>query len=83
MMTEVALSSGETLGAVSIPKDTSELRGGNFMHIRVVVDITKSLCRGDASLGTRIQRGGFCLSMSAFPTYVIGAASFVKMIRIA
>lgn len=46
MTTEVSLSIGETLGAVSIPKDTSELRGGNFMHIRVVVDITKPLCRG-------------------------------------
>lgn len=46
MTIEVALSIGEMLGAVSIPKDTSELRGCNFMCIRVAIDITKSLCRG-------------------------------------
>jgi len=46
MTNEVALSIGETLGAMTIPKETSELRGGNFMRIRVAIDITKLLCRG-------------------------------------
>nr|XP_023889748.1 uncharacterized protein LOC112001798 [Quercus suber] len=46
MSTEVALSIGESLGAVSVPKDSLEMRGGNFMRVRVAVDITKALCRG-------------------------------------
>lgn len=43
---EVALSIGESLGAVTIPKDGSEMTRGNFMRVRVAVDITKALCRG-------------------------------------
>ena len=43
---EVAISIGETLGTVAVPKDSSEMRGGNFMRVRVTVDITKALCRG-------------------------------------
>ena len=43
---EVAVSIGETLGVVAIPKDRSEIRGGNFMRVRVAIDITKALCRG-------------------------------------
>ena len=43
---EVAISIGESLGAVVVPKDSSKMRGGNFMRVRVMVDITKALCRG-------------------------------------
>ena len=43
---EVALSIEESLGAVTVPKDSSEMRGGNFMRVQVAVDITKALCRG-------------------------------------
>nr|XP_023904040.1 uncharacterized protein LOC112015827 [Quercus suber] len=43
---EAALSIGETIGKVSRPKDLGEMRGGNFMRVRVEVDITKPLCRG-------------------------------------
>ncbi|XP_030964038.1 uncharacterized protein LOC115985211 [Quercus lobata] len=46
MSNEVAFSIGETLGAVLTPKDSSEMRGSNFMRIRVAVDITKPLFRG-------------------------------------
>ena len=46
LTTRVAVSIGETLGVVAIPKDRSEMRGGNFMRVRVVIDITKALCRG-------------------------------------
>lgn len=44
LTTEALLSLGETLGAVTKPKDISEMRGGNFMRVRVAVDITKPLC---------------------------------------
>ena len=43
---EATLSIGETIGKVYQPKDTSEMRGGSFMRVRVEVDITKPLCRG-------------------------------------
>lgn len=44
LTTEAVLSLGETLGDVTKPKDISEMRGGNFMRVRVAVDITKPLC---------------------------------------
>ena len=43
---EVAISIGESLGAMTVPKDSLEMRGGNFMRVQVTVDITKALCRG-------------------------------------
>lgn len=43
---ETVLSLGETVGVVTKPKDSSEMRGCNFMRVRVVVDISKPLCRG-------------------------------------
>ncbi|XP_023888298.1 uncharacterized protein LOC112000407 [Quercus suber] len=46
LTTEAALSLGKTIGVVTKPKDVSEMRGGNFMRVRVAVDITKPLCRG-------------------------------------
>ncbi|KAK9985087.1 hypothetical protein SO802_034612 [Lithocarpus litseifolius] len=43
---EVALDIGGTIGAVSWPKDLGEMKGGNFMRVRVEVDITKLLYKG-------------------------------------
>ena len=43
---EAAFNIGETLGTVTKPKDVFDMRGGNFMRVRVAVDITKPLCRG-------------------------------------
>ncbi|XP_030970522.1 uncharacterized protein LOC115990895 [Quercus lobata] len=43
---EAAVSIGETIGRVFRPKDSGEMKGGNFMRVRVEVDITKALCRG-------------------------------------
>ena len=42
---ETTLSLGDSLGMVMKPKDTSEMVEGSFMRVRVVVDITKPLCR--------------------------------------
>lgn len=44
-MVEAALSIGETIGQVIWPKDTGEMKGGNFIRVRVEVDIMKPLCR--------------------------------------
>ena len=46
MSTEVAISIGESIGDVIPMKDSSELKGSNYMRIRVAIDITKPLCRG-------------------------------------
>nr|POE45416.1 hypothetical protein CFP56_20088 [Quercus suber] len=45
-MVEAMLNIGETLGFVTIPKDSGEMKGGSFMKVTVEVDITKPLCRG-------------------------------------
>lgn len=46
MIVEAAVSLGETLGVVIVPSDTTEMKGVNFMTVRVAVDVTKPLCRG-------------------------------------
>ena len=46
MTVEAAISLGSTLGMVSRPKDGVEMKGGNFMWVRVAVDVTKPLSRG-------------------------------------
>ena len=43
---DAAVSLGETLGIVTKPKDEAEMKGGQFMRVRVAVDVTKLLCRG-------------------------------------
>ena len=43
---EVALSLGVTLDKVIKIADNSELQGGNFVRVRVVVDTSKPLSRG-------------------------------------
>ena len=46
MTVDVAVSLGETLGTVTKPKDEAEMKGGQFIRVRVAVDVTKPLCRG-------------------------------------
>ena len=43
---DIALSIRETIGIVNKPKDVSEMKGGSFMRVRVEVDISKPLCKG-------------------------------------
>ena len=43
---ETAFSIGETIGPVIKPKDLGEMLGPNFMRVKVVVDVSKPLCRG-------------------------------------
>ena len=43
---EAVFSISETLGTVMKPKDINEKRGGNFMRVRVTIEIRKPLCRG-------------------------------------
>lgn len=57
LTTETALSIGKTLGTITKPKDAAEMRGGNFMHVRVAVDITKSLCRGRKVSWDQTEKG--------------------------
>uniref|UniRef100_A0A7N2MJG7 Uncharacterized protein n=1 Tax=Quercus lobata TaxID=97700 RepID=A0A7N2MJG7_QUELO len=46
MIEKAMVSLREMLGIVSKPKDVAEMKGGNFMRVRVAVDVTKPLCRG-------------------------------------
>ena len=46
MNSEIAIEIGESIGKVVMPQDDSEMRGGTFMRVRVLVDISCPLCRG-------------------------------------
>ena len=43
---ETAFNISETIGLVIKSKDLGEMLGANFMRVRVVVDVSKPLCRG-------------------------------------
>ena len=43
---DVAISIGETLGDVQRMDEQSEMIGGNFLKVRVAIDISQPLCRG-------------------------------------
>ena len=42
---ETAFSIGETIAPVIKPKDLGEILGANFMRVRVVLDVSKPLCK--------------------------------------
>lgn len=44
MNPETAIEIGESIGEVVIPQDDSKMRGGTFMQVRVLVDISCPLC---------------------------------------
>ena len=46
MSLEIAIEISESIGEVVIPQDDSEMGGGTFMQVRVLVDISCLLCRG-------------------------------------
>lgn len=73
---------GETIGPVVKTRDASELKGGKFMRVRVLVNILEPICRGRRVTFGQIQRGGFFFSSTnVFLTYVIGAIGLLMMIR--
>ena len=43
---ETVIKLGETLGIVSPIEHSKEIVGGDFLHVRVEVDVSKPLCRG-------------------------------------
>ena len=57
LTTKAALSLGKTLGTITKPKDDAEMRGGNFMRVRVAVDITKPLCCGRKVSWDQTEKG--------------------------
>mgnify|MGYP003759185733 CR=1 FL=1 len=42
----MAFGIGKTIGPVIKPKDLREILGANFMRVRVIVDVSRPLCRG-------------------------------------
>lgn len=43
---ETAIEIGETIGTVSLSEHMNEMIGGDFLRIRVEIDVTKPLYRG-------------------------------------
>ena len=64
---EVTISIGESLGAMTVPKDSSEMRGGNFMRVQVTIDITKALCRGRRVLWSLDSEGWVLFKYERLP----------------
>lgn len=54
---KAALILGESLGVVTKPKDVSKMKGGNFMRVRVAMDITKPLCQGRKVTWNKSKKG--------------------------
>ena len=46
MTTEVAVSLGESIGKVTLPSKDYVMHGGEFMRVRVAVNVLEPLCRG-------------------------------------
>ena len=46
LSSEVASSLCETSGEVTVPKDHTEMRCGNFLRVGVAIDVLEPLCRG-------------------------------------
>lgn len=46
MTPKTALEIGKSIGHVSIPQDSTEMKGGTFLRVRVTVDISRPLCKG-------------------------------------
>ena len=43
---DVAMEIGDTLGEVNRTDNVSDMVGGNFMRVRIVIDISQPLCHG-------------------------------------
>lgn len=66
---------GESLGVVTMPKDLNEMRGGNFMRVRVTVDILEPLNRGRRVEFDENNEGWVFFSMNDYLICVIGVAT--------
>ena len=80
---EMAFSIGETIGSVIKLKDLGEMLGANFMRVRVIVDVSKRLCRG-----RKISQDAKCEGWAAFMyegclIYAIGMGLYLTMTKIA
>lgn len=46
MTFEVAVSLGESIGKVTLPSKDFEMHNGDFMRVRVAMNVLEPLCRG-------------------------------------
>lgn len=76
---EATFSLGETLGIVTKPKDFSEMSRGNFMRVRVAVDITKPLCCERKVTWDQSKRVGSPFNTNAFPIFIIGVGIYLMI----
>ena len=73
----------EVVGQVIHSNNLVKIEGGNFMRIRVGLDVSLSLYRGRVvSLENGKKKLGSHLNMSVYQIYVSGAANWTTMIRI-
>lgn len=73
---EAALSIREMIGKVSRPKDIGEMKGGNFMRVRVEVKLRNHSTEVGKSHGINPVRVGQRLCMNICQTYATGVDLF-------
>ena len=78
---ETAFSISETIGLVIKSKDLGEMLGANFMRVRVVVDVSKPLCREGRFIGIKIMQVGLLLCMKGCRISVTGVGLFLMIIK--
>lgn len=76
---EAALSIREMIGKVSRPKDIGEMKGGNFMRVRVEVKLRNHSTEVGKSHGINLVRVGQRLCMNICQTYATGVVDLFHM----
>ena len=67
---------GETIGPVIKSNDPMEMKGGTFMRVRVMVDVTRPLCRGGRICFDEEAEGWVALQYEPLPIFVSGVECY-------
>lgn len=77
---QIGLTLGEVMPTTTVDKESGS---GNFIRIRVLINITKPLCRGRLVGTVEERKHGSPSSMRSFLTFVTGVGVSHTLIRIA
>ncbi|XP_030923483.1 uncharacterized protein LOC115950424 [Quercus lobata] len=67
---------GETIGPVIKSNDSMEMKGGTFMRVKVMVDVTRPLCQGRRICFNEEAEGWVALQYEPLPIFVSGVECY-------
>lgn len=70
MTTEVGVSLGESIGKVTQPSKDYVMHGGDFMRVRVAVNVLEPLCRGRRVTFNDDSNGWVSFDMSVYQIFL-------------